>query len=325
MKNLKVLRAIVTAIVFTFSLNLLFAQSVEDATNAYNRGVELASSNLPKAVEALQQTVAIAEKAGDEGAEILKLAKQQIPVLQYNHATALYKDKKLDEAISNFKLAFEYATEYGDNGIAAKASDLLPKLLRVKGNNEYKENKFDDALASFIEALKFAPEFAGALLSKGQVLSKMNRNEEMKAAMDAAIEAGEKTNDEKTVEQARKFMTGNMINEANAAFKKNDFEKTINLLDQAFTYSEDNVEAYYLSAVAHNKLSKWDEALEKAQKGLELEEKTAAKQARFYYESGVAQAGKGASDEACASFKKAAVGPLAESANYQVKTVLKCN
>jgi hypothetical protein len=40
---------------------------------------------------------------------------------------------------------------------------------------------------------------------------------------------------------------------------------------------------------------------------------------------GNAQAGKGDTASACASYKKAAVGPFAESANYQIKTVLKCN
>ncbi len=325
MKKVKMLKAIAAAVVLTLGMNQVSAQSLEDATNAYNRGVELAATNLPKAVEALLQAADIAGKIGEEGAEILALSRQQIPVLQYNYATSLYKDKKIDEAVANFETAYNYAAEFGDKGIEAKAADLLPKLLRVKGNNEYKANKLDDALASFDKALKFDPNFAGAYLSKGQVYSKMNKDDDMKAAMDAAIESGLKTNDEKTVEQAQKFMSGNLINDANAAFKKNDFNKTIELLNESMNYSQDNVEAYYLSAVAYNKLSKWDEAIASAEKGMELEEKTAAKQARFHYETGMAHAGKGATDEACASFKKAAVGPLAESANYQVKTVLKCN
>jgi len=88
---------------------------------------------------------------------------------------------------------------------------------------------------------------------------------------------------------------------------------------------DNNVEAYYLYALAYNKQSKWDDAIKSAEKGLTLEENTPAKQARFYYETGIAQAGKKDNVSACASFKKAAVGPLAEQANYQIKTVLKCN
>lgn len=56
------LKAFVAAVALTFSLNLATAQSIEDATNAYNRGVELAASDLPKAIEALLQAASIAEK-----------------------------------------------------------------------------------------------------------------------------------------------------------------------------------------------------------------------------------------------------------------------
>ncbi|HOI88028.1 MAG TPA: tetratricopeptide repeat protein [Lentimicrobium sp.] len=324
MKNVT-FKVLVAVFALTFTFSRLQAQTIEEATNAYNRGVELAASDLPKAVEALTQAASIAEKAGEGAEEILRLAKQQIPVLQYNYATALYKDKKVDEAIENFELAHNYAVEYGDQGILSKADDLLPKLYRVKGNADYKAGKYDDALASFDKALTYDPDFAGAHLSKGLVYNKQNNNELLKSAMDAAIESGLIIKDDKTVEQAKKFMSDNLLIEANDAFKKNDFEKTIELLGQSLDYSDTNPEVHYLFAVAYNKLSRWDDAVVSALKGLELEEATAAKQARFHFELGMAHAGKGETGDACASFKKAAVGPLAESANYQIKTVLKCS
>ncbi|MDY0342423.1 MAG: tetratricopeptide repeat protein [Lentimicrobium sp.] len=301
------------------------AQTLEEATNTYNQGVALAATDLPGAITALQQAADIAKKIGDEGAEILNLSQQQMPALQYNYATSLYKEKKMDEAITNFELAYEYADKVGDDGIKAKTADLIPKLYRAKGNGEYKAEQYDAALTSFANALKYDPSYAGAYLSEGLVYNKQNNTELMKTAMDSAIATGNRTKDEKTVEQAVKFMSDNLMIEANNAFKKNNFNMAISLLDDATSYTQDNPELYYLYALSYNKLSKWDEAIDSAEKGLNAEEKTSAKQARFYFEMGMAQAGKGATDEACTSFKKAAVGPLAESANYQIKTVLKCN
>lgn len=301
------------------------AQTLEEATNTYNQGVALASTDLPGAITALQQAADIARKLGDEGTEILNLSQQQMPALQYNYATSLYKEKKMDEAITNFELAYEYADNVGDEGIKAKTADLIPKLYRAKGNGEYKAEQYDAALESFAKALKYDPSYAGAYLSEGLVYNKQNNTGLMKVAMDSAIVTGKRTNDDKTVEQAVKFMSDHLMVEANNAFKKNDFNKAITLLDEATAYDENNPELYYLYALSYNKLSKWDEAILSAEKGLNAEEKTAAKQARFYFEMGNAQAGKGATDEACASFRKAAVGPLAESANYQIKTVLKCS
>lgn len=316
---------VVLMLTVTFSMKNLLAQTLEEATNAYNAGVEAAATSLPAAVEKMLQAADIASKVGAEGTEILNLAKQQIPLLQYNHATALYKEKKVDEAITNFELAHDYAVKYEDAGIDAKVKDLLPKLYRVKGNTDFKANKFEEALASFDKALSYDPDFAGAWLSKALVYNKQNKNDELQASIDKAIEAGNKTNDTKTVEQAGKFMSDNLIGDANAAFKKNDFNKTVSLLEESVKYSDKNAEAYYLFALAYNKLSKWDDAIAAAQKGMELDGETPAKQARFFFEMGMAQAGKGANGDACASFKKAAVGPLAESANYQIKTVLKCS
>ena len=325
MKNTKrfLLGLMLTGILF--GAKATYSQSLEEATNAYNAGVELAATDMPKAIESLLKAADIAEKAGPEAEQIMIISRQQIPALQYNHATNLYKDKKVEEAIINFELANEYAKQYNDDGIQAKSANLLPKLYRVKGNDEYKAANYEDALASFDKALEFDPDFAGAWLSKGMVFNKQNDDAALKEAMDKAIESGLKINDEKTVEQAHKFMGDNLLGNANAAFKKNDFNGAIAILDESIKYSDNNAEAYYLYALSYNKLSKWDEAIASAQKGMELDGATADKAARFYFEMGMAQAGKGSNGDACASFKKAARGPFVESANYQIKTVLKCS
>jgi tetratricopeptide (TPR) repeat protein len=323
-KSKKISAFLIAALLLVF-VNFSNGQTKEEATNAYNLGVELASTDLPKAIEALIQAADIAAKTGADAADIQKMAEGQIPLLQYNYATSLYKEKKLDEAIANFLKAQEYSTKYNDNSTKAKADDLLPKLFLAKGNGDLKDGKFPEALASFDKAIGYDPTFAKAYLSKGLVFRKQDKFDEMKAAMDKAIETGKSTNDEKTVASASRTLADEYIKNANEAFKKGTFSQVIASVDESVKYVDNNVEAYYLYALAYNKLSKWDDAIRSAEKGLTLEENTPAKQARFHYENGMAQAGKKDNASACASFKKAAVGPLAEQANYQIKTVLKCN
>jgi tetratricopeptide (TPR) repeat protein len=324
MKNEKKIPVLLTALIMLVFVNFSKGQTMEEATNAYNLGVELAATDLPKAIQSLINASEISAKAGDEAVEIKKMAEGQIPLLQYNYATSLYKEKKLDEAITNFILAHDYAVKYNDNSTQAKADDLLPKLYLAKGNGELKENKFPEALASFDKAIGYDPAFAKAYLSKGVVYKKQDKFEEMKAAMDKAIETGNATNDDKTVASASKAIADEYVKDANGFFKKGSFAQVISSVDESVKYVDDNVEAYYLYALAYNKLSKWDEAISSAEKGITLEENTAAKQARFHYEIGLAQAGKKNNDDACASFKKAATGPYTEQANYQIKSVLKC-
>ena len=305
-------------------VNQSFGQTMEEATNAYNKGVELSATDLPKAIESLLNAADIASKIGPEAEEIKKTAESQISLLQYNYATSLYKDKKIDEAIAGFILAHDYAVKYNDAPTQAKADDLLPKLYLAKGSAELKENKLPEAIAAFDKALSYDAGFAKAHLSKGLVYKKQDKFDEMKASMDKAIETGTSSADDKTVASAKKTMASEYIRKANAAFKKGTFAQVISSVDESVKYEDNNVEAFYLYALSYNKLSKWDEAISNAEKGLSLEENTPEKQARFHYEIGVAQAGKKNNDAACAAFKKSAVGPLAEQANYQIKTVLKC-
>ncbi|KAF0197071.1 MAG: hypothetical protein FD166_2030 [Bacteroidetes bacterium] len=325
MNDTRKISAILIALMLLVFVNFTNGQTKEEAAAAYNRGVELAATDLPKAIESLILAADIATKTGADAADIQKLAEGQIPLLQYNFATSLYKDKKLDEAITNFILAQDYAKKYNDNSTKSKADDLLPKLYLAKGNADLKEGKYPEAIVSFDKALEYDPTFAKAYLSKGLVFKKQDKFDEMKAAMDKAIENGKAINDEKTVASASKTVAEEYIRLANGAFKKGTFAQVVTLVDESVKYVDNNVEAYYLYALAYNKQSKWDDAIKSAEKGLTLEENTPAKQARFYYETGIAQAGKKDNVSACASFKKAAVGPLAEQANYQIKTVLKCN
>jgi len=325
MKNGKKAMAWALALMLMVFVKVSYGQSVEDATNAYNQGVALASTDLAKAVEQLIQAADIATKAGEAGNDIKKLAESQIPMLQYNYATSLYKDKKLDESIANFIHAREYAVKYNDDGIKAKTTDLLPKLYFSKGNSDLKDGKNESALDNFDKSIEFDSTFAKGYLGKGLVYKKMDKFAEMKSTLDKAIETGNKTADEKSVATAQKLMADEYLRNANDAFKKGNNNEVVAQLDESMKYVDSNVEVFYLYALAYNKMSKFDEALTSCEKGLALEENTPAKQARFYFEMGIAQSGKGDNGTACSSFKKAAIGPLAESANYQIKTVLKCS
>lgn len=318
------MKVILISLLMLFSIHS-FAQTKDDAVNAYNKAVTLASNDLSEAVKAMIESAEIAEKVGAEADTIGQMAEQQIATLQFNYATSLYKEKKMDEAIDNFMLANEYAKKYNDDATRAKSADLLPKLYLAKGVGEYKESKFDAAVESYSKAIEYDSTMARAWLNMGLAYKKMDKSDEQQNAMENAIEVGLANNDEKTVDAARKTLSEDLLIDANNAFKKNDFNQAASKLDKALQYADNNPEIYYLYAVTLNKLSKFDEAQAQAEKGLAIESDDAAKKARFHFEIGNALAGKGENGNACASYKKAAVGQFAESANYQINNVLKCN
>lgn len=142
--------------------------------------------------------------------------------------------------------------------------------------------------------------------------------------MDLAIAAATKENDSVTVKAAKSAVASSLYSEGAAAFKKKSYEEAIEKLNSSLVYDDSNKEVYYLLSVSDNNLKKHDEAIAAADKGVALEDQTAIKMARFYYLIAQAYEGKQDTQKACEYYKKSAIGTYAASANYQMKTVLKC-
>jgi tetratricopeptide (TPR) repeat protein len=129
-------------------------------------------------------------------------------------------------------------------------------------------------------------------------------------------------NDSVRVKQASKLAleyfraAGSQANQAN----KND--EALALLNKAAKYGDDKDLFYFFSDV-YNKQKNFDKGAEYAGKGLALETGNAEVKAKYYFQLGLAQAGKGQTTEACASFKNALYGAFAAAAKAE-RTNLKC-
>ena len=94
------------------------------------------------------------------------------------------------------------------------------------------------------------------------------------------------------------------------------------MLNKAAKYG-DNKDLFYYFADVYNKQKNFSNGAEYANKGLTLETGDAEAKAKFYFQLGLAQEGKGQIPEACASFKNSMYGAFAEPSKVQ-RTNLKC-
>jgi hypothetical protein len=94
------------------------------------------------------------------------------------------------------------------------------------------------------------------------------------------------------------------------------------MLNKAAKYGDDTGLFYYFADV-YNKQKNFSRGAEYAQKGLTLETGGAESKAKFYFQLAIAQAGKGQTVDACASFKNAMYGAFAEPSKAQ-RANLKC-
>ncbi|HEX2922249.1 MAG TPA: hypothetical protein VHO50_13890, partial [Bacteroidales bacterium] len=106
------------------------------------------------------------------------------------------------------------------------------------------------------------------------------------------------------------------------ANQANQLDEALAQLNKAAKYGEDK-DLYYYFADVYNKQKDFDKGLEAAQKGLALEAGSADAKAKFYFQQGLAQEGKGQTADACESFRNAMFGAFAEPSKAK-RTNLKC-
>jgi len=321
----KTLILAITLIVITvFSGKYLQAQTKVDAGNAFNAALELSNTDMAGAIVKMQDVLKMCTTLGAEGDSIKMNVAIVLPVWQYNVGNNLLRDKAYDKAIPAFEKSLEFAVTYSDDNIKEKSEGQLVKLYTNEGNTLLKAEKTDEAIAYFDKALKFDPEYSKALYTKGQAYKKKGDDVKMKETMDLAIASATKTNDTVIVKAAKNAVAINMYQDGKTAFQKKAYSEAVTQLTNALAYDYKNKELYYLLAASNNNLKNFDAAIEASNAGLEMEEQTNDKMARFYYEIAKAYEGKKDNANACTNYKKAAFGTFAQSANYQIKTVLKC-
>jgi tetratricopeptide (TPR) repeat protein len=320
MKRILVLISLTLAMTISLS-----AQTKNDAVEAYNKGVDLMAADPASAIKAFEECIKISLQLGEEGEETMELAELQLPGLYYEVALKLFRERKIAEAVTSFETAVEVAEKYKDSEFKSRSETVLHQLYFTRGNEFFRNNEDDKALEYFNKSLSINPSYARAYLGKGLVFRKQEKTPEFAEAMDMAIESGLQSNDERTVTTASNTARDYFLVRAVRAKDRNDFAESYSLIESALKYDNKSTETYFLLAVISNAQSKWDEAINAINQGLDLlEDASNEDKAKFYFEMGNSYVGKDDIENACKAFKNAAYGLFQESADFQVKHVLEC-
>ena len=316
--------AVTVSVFFIASLGMLTAQTINEAGEKFNQGIELMKTDsYDAAIAAFEQVISISDKLGEEGADLKARASAQLPDLHYKAGMALYKDKKIAESIARLETAAKVAEQYGDMETKAKANKIIPQLHYAVGMAFYKKDDFIKTIENCEKAITIDPEYAKAYLGKAIALNKMDDMEGMRESIRLAVEKGNASGDEKTVASAKEVGYRAFLVKGQKALQASDYKNARIFLGEAGSYDEGDANLHYLLAVTHNKLSQWDEALAEAQKAVEKED-SPDKLAAVFFELGTAYENKGDAANACASYQKALTGPNGAAAKYQMEQVLKC-
>ena len=247
------------------SAGILSAQTLAEATETYNQGVEtLQASNNTAALQLFQQALSAGEALGEEAADLVANCKNVIPNVALAVAKDLVKEAKYDDSMAKFQEAKDLAEKFANEGVIEEIKTLIPQVLMQKGNDllkeaqktpdaEAKKNGLLAAGAAYKEAFEADPTNGKAALHLGQALSMAGYADEALDAFKSAAGAGE-------AEAAGKQISTLYLKEAAAALKSQKYAAAIEAVEKSEEYGN-NPQAYLVAGQASQKLNKTNDAI----------------------------------------------------------------
>jgi len=300
-------------------------QTLKDAIDAFNTGMDLAGSDIKAAISSVEKSLQIASLLGEEGEEVKEMAEVQIPGLYFDLAMGQYKERNIPEAITGFEGAIVVADKFSDSNTKRRTESVLHQLYAIQGNTLFRENNNEEALGLFDKSIAINPQFARAYLGKGLVYRRLEDADNFKQAMDKAIETALLTDEKQILETAESTARDFFLVRAARAKGENNITQAIEFLTTSLSYDQTFPETHYLLATIHNEQSRYQDAINSAQRAIELSNGGSRDEtAKIYFELGQAYEGLANTSQACAAYKNASYGNYEASAKYQMEHVLKC-
>lgn len=328
-KGLLAIFAVALVGVFSSEVN---AQDKRAAVLTYNEAQELAKNKqYEESIAKFQEAIAIAQKLGAEGSDIVTRSKDKLPGVYFDIALNDYRTfqgsqtvSNLEATIASFKKAAEVGDQYGNSAVAEKARGAIPKLMYGKASLQYKQGNNEAALTTINQIIESNPDYATAYYQKALILKKTASFADMIAMLDKAIEVAEANNNSKVSRLAKEKASAELISRGGNLVNSKDYTGAIEALNSAIKYAPESADAHYWLAKAYNSRGEWDQALNYGQKAVALENGGRTTKAKIYFEIATAYKGQGNYDNACNNFSNAAYGQFRQSAQHQMEYVLKC-
>jgi tetratricopeptide (TPR) repeat protein len=301
----------------------LYGQDRNEVIKFYNEGAKSMQTDPKAAIAAFENVVTLSDKVGESAADLKQKAVQVLPGLYVKLASVAITEKKpAPEIIKAAKTATAVAEKYGNTTGKGNAEKLLVQGYYMMGTEFFSKKDYENALKAFDSLLVINPGYAAAIYNKALIYRSQNNVGSFEETINSYLGKVDTIKDADKVKQASTLAleyfraAGSQSNQANKP------DEALALLNKAAKYGDDKDLFYYFADV-YNKKKNFDSGAEYAQKGLALETGAAEAKAKFYFQLGLAQSGKGQTADACASFKNAMYGPFAEPSKVQ-RTNLKC-
>ncbi len=301
----------------------LNAQDRNDVITHYNEGAKAMQTDVPAAIAAFENVIVVAGQVGETADDLKQKAMQVLPGLYYKLAATAYNEKKpASEIVQASKTAYAMADKYGSATYKENSNKILVNGYYRMASDFFSDNDYDNALLAFDSVLTLNPDHIASIYNMALIYKNQDNAAAFEENIDLFLEKLEPGKDDDKAVTAKGVALEYFRAAGSKASAADNLDEALGLLNRAAKYGDDKT-LFYFFADVYNKQNNFTSGAEFAQKGLDLETGDAEAKAMFYYQLAVAQAGKGDTSAACASFRNALYGPFAEAAKAQ-RTNLKC-
>ncbi len=305
------------------AVSMLNGQERNDVIKFYNEGAKVLQTDVPAAIAAFENVVSLSEKVGESANDLKAKAVQVLPGLYVRAANnAIKENKPTAEIIKAAKMATAAAEKYNNAAAKDNASKIMVQAYNKMGTELFTAKEYDKALLAFDSLLAINPDYSNAIYNKALIYRSQNNPAAFEETIDLFLGKLEAGKDDQSSKQASTLALEYFRAAGSQANQADNLDEAIVLLTKAAKYGEDK-DLFYFFADVYNKKKSFDSGIDYAKKGLALETGAADAKAKFYFQLGLGQEGKGQTAEACASFKSAMFGPFAEPSKAK-RTNLKC-
>lgn len=322
--NKSIMRKLTGLFLVAFAaVSMLNGQERNDVIKFYNDGAKVLQTDVPAAIAAFENVVTLSEKVGESANDLKAKAVQVLPGLYVRAANnAIKENKPVAEIIKAAKTATAAAVKYNNAAGKENASKIMVQAYNKMGTELFTAKDYEKALLAFDSLLAINPDYSNAIYNKALIYRGQNNSAAFEETIDLFLGKLEAGKDDQISKQASELALEYFRAAGSQANQADDLDEAIVLLTKAAKYGEDK-DLFYFFADVYNKKKSFDSGIEYAQKGLALETGAADAKAKFYFQLGLGQEGKGQTTEACASFRSAMYGPFAEPSKAK-RTNLKC-
>ncbi|NLJ44148.1 MAG: hypothetical protein GX431_10850 [Bacteroidales bacterium] len=306
-----------------FCLGLNGQPTRNDVIASYNTGAKAIQTDVPAAIAAFENVVTLSDQVGETAADLKQKAVQILPGLYVKAASnALTAKKSPRDVIKASKIALAASEKYNNAANKENALKLMVAGYYNLGTELFTNKDYDNSLLAFDSLLAINPDYSAAIYNKALIYRSQNNPAAFEESVNSFLSKLDTVKEADKAKQASTMALEYFRAAGSQANQAGNLDEALEALNKAAKYGDDKDLFYYFADV-YNKQKNFDSGAEYAQKGLALETGDATAKAKYYFQLGLAQSGKGQTAEACASFKNAMFGPFAGPAKAE-RTNLKC-